>query len=310
MKPTELVWRNGELVPWTEATVHVMSHVLHYGSSVFEGIRCYETPEGSAFFRLADHIRRLFDSAKIYRIEIPYSQQEISQACHEVISSNGLSNAYVRPIAFLGMGTLALNGLAECKVETAVGAFEWGTYLGKDGLQNGIDACISSWHRTTSSSNPVLSKAGGHYMNAQLICTEAHRHGYIEGISVNTQGMVSEGSGENIFLIRDGLIYTPPLSSSILSGITRDTAIQIARSLGHQVVQEPIPRELLYIADEVFLTGTAAEVTPIKSIDQIVVANGKPGEITRSIQQVFFGLFDGGTKDQWNWLDRVKVAAA
>ncbi len=309
MKPTELIWCNGQMVPWHEATVHVMSHALHYGSSVFEGLRCYETPSGSVIFRLGDHVKRLFDSAKIYRIEIPYTPEEICQACREVIVKNGLANAYIRPIAFLGSGTLALNGLEQCKVEVAVGAFPWGAYLGQEGLEKGIDACISTWSRTTSASIPVLAKAGGHYMNAQLIATEAHRNGFLEGISVSGDGKLSEGSGENIFVVRDGVIFTPPLSAAILSGITRDSVMRIAASLGYQIVQQDVPREMLYIADELFLTGTAAEVTPIRSVDRITVGQGTPGPITRAIQDVFFGLFDGRHRDQWNWLDPVGVTA-
>ncbi len=310
MKPTKYIWRNGELVGWRDATVHVMCHALHYGSCVFEGIRSYETPDGPAIFRLEDHIRRLLDSARIYRIDCPFSIDELVRACREVISRNGLGNAYIRPIVFLGMGTLALDANNECEVETAVGAFEWGAYLGQDGIENGIDACISSWNRSTSASIPVLAKAGGHYLNAQLICTEAHRNGYLEGISVNAQGMVAEGSGENLFLVRDGRIYTPPLASSILGGITRDTVLQIAAHLGHELREEALPRELLYIADEVFLTGTAAEVTPVRSVDRIAVGSGKPGPVTRSIQDFFFGFFDGSQRDRWNWLDRLPVAVA
>ncbi len=310
MKPTEFIWRNGKMTPWAEANVHVMSHALHYGSSVFEGIRCYKTPSGPAIFRLPEHIKRLFDSAKMYRMEIPYSPEEISQACHQIIAANQLGNAYIRPLVFLGLGTMALNGVGKCDVETMVAAVEWGAYLGQEGIENGIDACIASWSRSTSASIPVLAKAGGHYLNAQLICTEAHRNGYAEGISVSAQGMVAEGSGENVFVVRDGKIYTPPLASSILGGITRDAVMQIAASLGHTVIEESLPREVLYIADEVFLSGTAAEVTPVKSIDKLPVADGKPGDITKSIQKVFFGLFDGTQDDQWGWLDHVQTEVA
>ena len=310
MKATEFIWRNGEMVSWDDARVHIMSHGLHYGSSVFEGIRCYDTPNGRVIFRLPEHTRRLFDSAKIYRMEVPYSQADISQACRDIITVNKLKNAYIRPLIFFGMGTLALNALNDCKVEVAVGAFEWGAYLGKEGIENGIEACISSWSRTTSASIPVLAKAGGHYMNAQLICTEAHRNGYLEGLSVSAQGMVAEGSGENVFVVRDGKIYTPPLASSILGGITRDSVMKIAESLGHTVIEESIPREALYISDEVFLTGTAAEVTPIKSVDKIPVGDGRPGPITKSIQKIFFGLFGGTEEDQWGWLDKVDDSVA
>ena len=309
LKATEYIWQNGEMVAWKDATIHVMSHVLHYGSSVFEGIRCYNTPNGRVIFRLPEHIRRLFESAKIYRMEVPFTEEEISQACRDIITSNDLKNAYIRPLIFFGMGTLALNALKDCKVESIVGAFEWGAYLGKEGIENGIDACISSWHRSTSASIPVLAKAGGHYMNAQLICTEAHRNGYLEGISVSAQGMVAEGSGENVFVVRDDKIYTPPLASSILGGITRDAVFKIAKKLGYELVEESIPREVLYIADEIFLTGTAAEVTPVKSVDRIDVGKGTAGPITKSIQKVFFGLFDGTQEDEWGWLDNLDVAA-
>lgn len=310
MKPTRYIWRNGKLVDWADATVHIMSHALHYGSSVFEGIRCYKTPDGPVIFRLRDHIRRLFESAKIYRMDSPHSFDELCAACHEIISSNDLSNAYIRPIIFMGLGSLALDATRDCNVETAVGAFEWGPYLGSDGIENGIDACISSWNRSTSASTPVLAKAGGHYLNAQLICAEAHRNGYLEGISVNGQGMVAEGSGENIFIVRDGRISTPPLSSSILGGITRDTVLKIAQSLNYLVVEESLPREMLYIADEVFMTGTAAEITPVRSIDRIDVGDGKPGPVTQSIQKVFFGLFDGSQSDDWDWLEQVSSPVA
>ena len=305
MKATEFIWRNGEMVVWDDAKVHVMTHALHYGSSVFEGIRCYDTPSGLAIFRLSEHIRRLFDSAKIYRMAIPFSTADICKACHDIITDNKLGNAYIRPLVFLGTGTLALNGLKDCKVEVSIAAIEWGAYLGSDGIENGIDACVSSWNRSTSAAIPVLAKAGGHYLNAQLICTEAHRNGYLEGLSVSGQGMIAEGSGENVFVVRDGKIYTPPLASSILGGITRNSIMKIADSLGYHVVEESIPREFLYIADEVFLTGTAAEVTPVRSVDRIPVGDGKPGPVTKSIQDFFFGLFDGRQKDEWGWLDMV-----
>jgi branched-chain amino acid aminotransferase len=310
MKPTRYIWRNGKLVDWADANVHVMSHALHYGSSVFEGIRCYDTPDGPVIFRLRDHIKRLFESAKIYRMVMPHSFDELCEACHEIIRSNGLSNAYIRPIVFMGLGSLALDATKDCNVETAVGAFEWGPYLGSDGIENGIDACISSWNRSTSATTPVLAKAGGHYLNAQLICAEAHRNGYLEGISVNGQGLVAEGSGENIFVVRDGRIFTPPLASSILGGITRDTVLKIAQSLNYLVVEESLPREMLYIADEVFMTGTAAEITPVRSVDRIDVGDGKPGPVTRSIQKVFFGLFDGTQSDDWDWLELVSKTVA
>ena len=309
MKPSDVIWYNGQMVPWDQATVHVFAHGLHYGSSIFEGIRAYQTPTATAIFRLGAHIRRLFDSAKIYQIEIPYEAEEIAQACRDVVAQNQLSSAYIRPIAFRGVGSIALNPAGACPTEVAVGAIEWGTYLGDEGLKFGIDVCISSWHRITSASNPVLSKAGGHYLNAQLIAQEAHRNGFAEGIAVNPNGTLSEGSGENLFVVRDGVIHTPPLASSILGGITRDTVIELARDLGLTIREEPIPREFLYLSDEAFLTGTAAEVTPIRSVDRIPIGDGKPGEVTKSIQDAFFGLFDGRTADRWGWLDPVAVSA-
>ncbi len=309
IKPTKYVWRNGKMVDWQDATLHLMSHVIHYGSSVFEGLRCYELSDGSsAIFRLQDHIRRLMESAKIYRMEHDFSQEQICEACHSIISENNLTNAYIRPFIFFGEGGMSLNPIG-VPVEVCVGAFEWGAYLGEEGLKNGIDVCISSWSRTTSASIPVLSKAGGHYTNATLIVAEAQRDGYMEGISVGADGMVSEGSGENVFIVRDGKIYTPPLSSAILGGITRDTVIKIAEQLDYPIIEQKLPREMLYIADEVFFSGTAAEVTPVRSVDKLPVGTGKPGPITKAIQDVFFGLFDGRTKDQWGWLDHVKTSA-
>ncbi len=305
MTTSKFIWMNGEMIPWEKATVHVMSHALHYGSSVFEGLRCYETPDGPVIFRLDAHTRRLYDSAKLYRYEIPFTADEIEQACIETIRQNELTNAYIRPLVFLGAGSLGVVPSQDVPVEVMVAAIEWGAYLGEDGMNNGIDVCVSSWTRTTSAALPVLAKAGGHYLNAQLIGGEARRHGYVEGISVSASGTVSEGSAENLFIVRDGEIFTPPLAASILNGITRDSIMILARELGYKVTEIDLPRELLYIADEVFLTGTAAEVTPVRSVDQIEVGNGSRGPITEELQSAFFGLFDGRTKDQWNWLAKV-----
>lgn len=305
MTTSKFIWMNGEMIPWEKATVHVMSHALHYGSSVFEGLRCYETPDGPVIFRLDAHTRRLYDSAKLYRYEIPFTADEIEKACVETIRQNELTNAYIRPLVFLGAGSLGVVPSQDVPVEVMVAAIEWGAYLGEDGMNNGIDVCVSSWTRTTSAALPVLAKAGGHYLNAQLIGGEARRHGYVEGISVSASGTVSEGSAENLFIVRDGEIFTPPLAASILNGITRDSIMILARELGYKVTEIDLPRELLYIADEVFLTGTAAEVTPVRSVDQIEVGNGSRGPITEELQSAFFGLFDGRTKDQWNWLAKV-----
>ena len=305
MKNSKFIWMNGEIIPWEQATVHVMSHALHYGTSVFEGIRCYDTHQGPAIFRLDAHLRRLFDSAKLYRIDCPFSTDQLAEACKLSITENGLTNAYIRPLIFLGAGSLGVVPNGDVPVDLMVAAIEWGTYLGEEGMTQGIDCCVSSWRRTTSASIPVLAKAGGHYLNANLIGGEARRNGFTEGISVSANGTVSEGSAENIFIIRDNVIHTPPLAASILGGITRDSAITIAKDLGYEVVEQQLPRELMYIADEMFMTGTAAEITPVRSVDRIEVGAGTRGPITEAIQSAFFGLFDGSTDDKWGWLTPV-----
>ena len=305
MKPSKFIWKNGEMVPWESATVHVMTHALHYGTSIFEGVRCYKTSSGRAIFRLDAHMRRFMESAKMYRIPVPHSQEELMQGCRLAISENELTNAYIRPLTFFGAGSLGVVPNSDVPVETMIMAIEWGAYLGEEGLTQGIDVCVSSWSRTTSSSIPVLAKAGGHYLNAMLIGGEARRHGYVEGISVTDKGTVSEGSAENIFIVRDGVIYTPPLAAAILGGITRASIIEMARSAGMEVVEQQLPRELMYVADEIFFTGTAAEVTPVRSVDGIEVGSGSRGPITEKLQSAFFGLFDGTTEDKWGWLDPV-----
>jgi branched-chain amino acid aminotransferase len=286
-----------------------MSHGLNYGSSVFEGIRAYETPDGTAIFRLGDHIRRLFDSAKIYQIDIPFSFEEICDACRQVIAENQLRHAYIRPIVYCGTGELSLARSEVTPTRVAIAAFPFGNLHGEHSTSHGIDACISSWQRTSPASQPMLAKAGGHYLNSQLIAMEARRNGYAEGIAV-VDGYVSEGAGENVFIVRDGVIRTPPLASAILNGITRDSAMTLAQSLSLVVRQEVMPRELLYLADEIFLTGTAAEISPVRSIDRIPIGRDCPGPITRQLQQLFFGLFSGKTADRWNWLDHVPVSVA
>ncbi len=310
MNISKYIWMNGRMVPWADATVHVMAHALHYGSSVFEGIRCYDTPKGQVIFRLDAHIKRLFDSAKIYRMPVPYSEEQLAQACRDAISENELKAAYIRPLIFRGAGPLGVVPGDDVPVEVMIAAMEFGTYLGDEGLKNGIDVCVSSWHRTTSASNPVLSKAGGHYLNSQLIGGEARRNDYVEGLAVTAGGMISEGSAENIFVIRDGIIFTPPLSAAILGGITRDAVMTLADDLGFEVRQETMPRDLLYLADEIFLTGTAAEVTPVRSVDRMEVGSGTRGPITEKIQTAFFGLFDGTTGDKYGWLDAVTMQKA
>lgn len=304
------IWYNGKLVPWEQATVHVLAHALHYGSTVFEGVRAYATPDGPIIFRLRDHTRRLFDSAKIYRIEIPYTPDQINAACKQIIVVNGLNKgAYMRPFAFRGYGEIGVAPKTPPPVDTVVAAFEWGAYLGAAGLENGIDVCVSSWQRLAPNTIPSLGKAAGNYLSSQLISMEAKRLGFAEGIGLSTDGSVSEGAGENLFLIRDGVIYTPALASSILQGITRDTVLTLARAHGFEVREQTLPRELLYLADEIFLTGTAAEITPVKSVDHITIGAGKRGPVTQALQSAFFGLFNGKTPDKWGWLERCEESS-
>lgn len=304
LKPTRWIWFNGRMIRWEDATVHVMTYALHMGASVFEGIRCYDTHRGAAFFRLGEHIRRLHDSARIYRMELPYTEDEIMDACGAIVRANGLRSAYVRPLAWLGMGELGTYPGGK-PVEMMVAAIEWGAYLGSEGLATGVDVGVSSWRRMAPGTLPTMAKAGGAYLSSQLISGEARRHGYAEGIALDANGFLSEGSAENLFVIRDGVVYTPPLTAAILPGITRDAVIQLARELGFEVREQPLPREVLYVADELFFTGTAAEVTPIRSVDGMRVKHGVPGPVTAAIQSAFFGLFTGATQDRWGWLHPV-----
>lgn len=300
----KLIWLNGRMVPWDEATVHVLAHALHYGSSVFEGIRLYETPDGPKIFRLTDHIRRLYDSAKIYRMPIPYELDELVKVCKEVVVANNLMDgAYLRPIALRGYGEIGLAPKPEHPVDVAIAAWKWGTYLGNEALEQGVDVCISSWQRVAPNTLPALAKAGGNYLSSQLISSEAKRLGFAEGIALSTDGTVSEGAGENLFVVRHGEILTPPSTSSILTGLTRDSVITLAARLGLVVKEQSIPREALYLADELFFTGTAAEVTPIRSVDRIEIGSGKRGPITEMLQDAFFGLFNGKTEDSDGWLE-------
>jgi branched-chain amino acid aminotransferase len=313
-KGSKLIWMNGRMVPWEQAKVHVMSHALHYGSSVFEGIRVYKTPDGPKVFRLTDHIRRLLDSAKIYRMPIPYGFDELVEVCKEVVLANNLMNgAYIRPLAMRGYGDVGLAPKPDHPVDVAVAAWEWGAYLGADGLEIGVDVCVSSWQRVAPNTVPALAKAGGNYLSSQLISTEAKRLGFAEGIALSTDGTVSEGAGENLFIVRDGRLLTPPATSSILTGITRDTVMKLAKQLGLSVIEQAIPREFLYLADELFFTGTAAEITPIRSVDGISIGEGRRGPVTAQLQAAFFGLFNGETQDFAGWLeglDKPRVAAA
>jgi len=300
------IWLNGQMVPWKDATVHVMAHALHYGSSVFEGIRMYKTPDGPKIFRLTDHMRRLYNSAKIYRMPIPYDVAELIEVCKQVVVANDLvDGAYIRPLALRGYGEIGLAPKPDHPVDVAIAAWKWGTYLGSEALEQGVDVCISSWQRVAPNTIPSLAKAGGNYLSSQLISTEAKRLGFAEGIALSTDGTVSEGAGENLFLIRDGEIITPPAAASILTGITRDTVAKLATRMGLTVKEQIIPREALYLADELFFTGTAAEVTPIRSVDRIEIGAGKRGPITEKLQKAFFGLFTGDTDDSDNWLESV-----
>lgn len=305
MNTTKYIWFNGELVEWQRATVHVMTHALHYGSSVFEGIRAYVTPRGTAIFRLQPHLERLLDSARIYRMPLPYNAAQLTEACQQVLRANELESAYLRPIAFRGFGELGVHP-KETPVEVAIAAVPWGKYLGEDAIERGADVCVSSWTRPAPNTLPAMAKAGGNYLSSQLVVIEAQHNGYGEGIALDSTGNLSEGSGENLFVIRNGTITTPPLSASLLPGITRDTAITLAHDLGYEVREQVIPREALYVADELFFTGTAAEISPIRSVDGIVVKAGGRGPITERIQSAFFGLFNGETEDKYGWLEYVE----
>ncbi len=306
MKPTPFIWHKGKLVPWAEATVHVLAHGLHYGSSVFEGIRVYETKAGPAFFRLPAHIKRLADSARIYRMDVPYSFDKISDVCHEVVRANKLTAAYVRPVIYRGLGALSVDAGKGTPIEVSVAAFEWGSYLGPDALEQGVDVGVSSWTRPAPNTLPTMAKAGGNYLSSQQISMEAHRHGYVEGIALDVTGNLSEGAGENLFLVRDGVLFTTPLSAGILPGITRDSVMELARGLGIEVRQETLPREMLYVADEIFLTGTATEIAAVRSVDGMVVGAGKRGPLTAKLQSAFLGLFSGETPDRRGWLQPLK----
>ncbi len=309
LKESKYIWHEGQLVPWQDATVHVLTHALHYGSSVFEGLRVYKTPNGAAIFRLHDHTARLFDSAKIYRMVMPYDADTINQACREVIIKNDLLNgAYIRPVAFKGYGEMGVAGSIDDPAVVSIAAWEWGAYLGTDALEQGVDVCVSSWQRVAPNTIPTMAKAGGNYLSSILVTHEARRGGYAEGIALSSEGYVSEGAGENVFIVRGGALYTPPSAAAILTGITRNTICSLAEDLGIEIIEQAIPREMLYLADELFMTGTAAEVTPIRSVDGIQVGTGKCGPITAKLQDRFFGLFNGKTTDRWGWLDYVEEA--
>jgi len=302
---SEWIWHNGKLVPWDEARVHVMTHALQYGSDVFEGIRCYDNSRvGPAVFCLGPHLERLYKSARIYRMEIPYTMEEFQRAILETIAANKLRSCYIRPLVYRGYGEIGVEPRG-CPVEVAIATIQWGRYLGAEALEQGVDVGVSSWRRMAPDTFPAAAKVGGHYTNSQLIRMEAATLGYAEGIALDIQGYVSEGSGENIFVVEGGVIRTPPRASSILGGITRACVITLARELGYPVQEEAIPREALYTADEIFFTGTAAEITPIRSVDRIPVGSGRRGPITERLQREFFGIVEGSLPDRHGWLTPV-----
>ncbi len=307
MTPTEKIWHNGRFIAWDEAKIHVLSHVASYGSSVFEGVRCYDTQRGPAIFRLKEHTQRLLDSAKIYRMPMPFSLEQLMEAQVELVRVNRLRSCYIRPIALRGYGTMGVMPKGN-PTEVFLACWEWGKYLGEEAMTQGVDVCVSSWNRMAPNTLPALAKAGGNYLNSQLIRMQADLDGYAEGIALDRDGYVSEGSGENIFVIRGGRIHTPPLAASVLPGITRDSVLKLAREAGIEVLEMNIPREMLYIADEIFFTGTAAEVTPVRSVDRIPVGSGRRGPITEQLQKAFFDIVEGRVEDRHGWLTPVPQA--
>jgi branched-chain amino acid aminotransferase len=306
IESTQNIWHNGNLIPWDKANIHVMSHVVHYGSSVFEGIRCYKQQNGAGVFRLPEHSVRLIDSAKIYRMPLPYTAEQISAAVVDVIEANGITPCYIRPIAFRGYGEIGVNPL-KSPVEVYIANFPWGKYVHGN---EGADVCISSWSRLAPNTMPSLAKAGANYMNSQLIRMEAEINGYSEGIALDVNGYLSEGSGENLFIVRGGVLYTTPLANSVLNGITRSSILTLAKQLGIPVVEQALPRELIYICDEAFFTGTAAEVTHLRSVDRIMIGDGTMGPITTALHKAFFDIVNGLTPDRYNWLTPVNVRVA
>jgi len=306
---SDKIWMNGKFVPWDDAKIHVGCHVIHYGSAVFEGVRCYATPEGPAVFRLDAHTERLFNSAKIYRMDVPTTPAKFNESILDTIVANRMEQCYIRPIIYRGYGQLGVNPLP-CPVDMAIMVWDWGKYLGAEALEQGVDVCVSSWARIAPNTLPAMAKTAANYMNSQLIKMEAIAGGYAEGIALDVDGHVSEGSGENLFLVKNGGLITPPLVSSVLPGITRDTVMTLARRLGIPLVQERVPREMLYLADEVFFTGTAAELTPIRSVDKIQVGRGTRGPITEALQRAFFDVVECRVPDEYGWLTFVKESAS
>ncbi len=306
MQASSRIWFDGKLIPWDDAKIHVAAHVVQYGSSVFEGIRCYETAGGPAVFCMGPHVRRMGDSCKIFRMALPYSAEQISDAILETISVNGFRSCYIRPVAFRGVESWSVEP-RKCPIHVAIMTVEWGRYLGPEAIEQGVDAMVSSWRRMAPDTHPGMGKIGGNYVNSAFVVMEAVDNGYAEGIALDVQGYISEGSGENIFVIRDGVIHTPPMAASILGGVTRGVVKMLCADLGVEVREMPIPREMLYVADEVFFTGTAAEITPVRSVDKIPVGPGRRGPITRKLQDEFFGITEGRLPDRHGWLTPVPV---
>jgi branched-chain amino acid aminotransferase len=306
---SDWIWRDGEFVAWKDATVHVLAHSMQFGSSVFEGIRCYATPRGPAIFRLEDHLQRMLNSCKIYRMEVPHGLDELVAATCEVVERNQVDTCYIRPMVIRGYGSAGMVPLG-APVETYIPCWPWGTYLGEGALENGVDACVSSWHRMAPNTTPSMAKVAGNYLGGQLIKMEALANGYGEGIALSPDGMISEGSGQNVFIVQKGVLFTTPSNGTLLPGITRDSIMTLARDAGLDVREQLMPRETLYTADEVFLTGTASEVTPVRSVDRITVGQGKAGEITRQLQRTFLDLVHGTGEDAHGWLTHVRAARA
>ena len=305
---TEWIWRDGEIIPWDDAQLHVMSHVVHYGSSVFEGIRFYNTPAGPAAFRLSDHMRRFVNSARIYRMDLGLSASGLAEACREVVNRNGLAEGYLRPVAVRGLGALGLHP-GKSPVETYIVCWPWGQYLGTEALQEGVDVCVSSWNRPAPNTHPTLAKAGGNYVISQLMRLEAEANGYAEAIGLGTDGLLSEGSGQNLFLVDEGVLYTPMLNGTLLHGITRDSVLKLAANLSIQMREQSVPREMLYVADELFFTGTASEITPIRSVDRIEIGGGGVGPITQKLQKEYLGIATGERPDRYGWLEPINQPA-
>ena len=308
--PAEWIWRNGEFVKWEDATVHVSAHAIHYGSSVFEGIRAYATPDGPAVFRLQPHTKRLMNGSKIMRIEHDFSAEDIDQAILETIDRNGHEACYIRPVIFRGEGALGLEGRGRTQTELMIFTMEWGAYLGSEAIEHGVDVQVSSWRRMAPNTHPALVKAGGNYVNSQFVSMEAHDNGFTEGIALDVNGYVSEGAGENIFVILDNVVYTPGAWSSILMGITRDSVLTLLQDFEYEIKFQPVAREMLYMADEIFFTGTAAEVTPVRSIDRLPIGSGSRGPITKQVQEEFFALTAGKKADRHGWLTHVRQSVS